>query len=93
MQDRYFLQNTMTLNLILFLLVLSFEDHFGPFMLFLNKYLNINKNKSFSLNTIEKEKAVKSQSKVSKSESATLSLVIVSWLLLQYFDRLFLIES
>ena len=82
----------MTSNLILFLFVLSFEDHFRFFKLFLNKYLNINKNKFFDLNTVKKEKAVRSQSKVSKSGSATLSLVIVPWLLLQSFDRLFLIE-
>ena len=47
MEDRYFTKYTMTSNLILFLLVLSFEDHFRFFMLFLNKYLNINRNKFF----------------------------------------------
>ena len=83
----------MTSNLILFLLVLSFEDHFRFFILFLSKQLNINRNKFFDLNTVEKEEAVKNQSKVSKSCSATLSLVIVPWLLLQSFDRFFLIES
>ena len=62
-------------------------------MLSLNKYLNINRNKFFDSNTVKKEKAVKSQSKVSKSDSATLSLVIVPWLLLQSFDSFFLIES
>ena len=46
-------------------------------MLFLNKYLNINRNKFFDLNTVKKEKAVKSQSKVSKSGSATSLLVTV----------------
>ena len=52
----------MTSNLIiLYHLVLSFEDHFRFFMLFLNKYLNINRNKFFDLNTVKKEKAVKSQ--------------------------------
>ena len=83
----------MTSNLILFLLVLSFEDHFRFFMLFLKKYLNINRNKFFDSNTVKKEEPVKSQSKVSKSDSATLSLVIVPWSLLQSFDRFFLIES
>ena len=67
----------MTSNPILFLLVLSFEDHFRFLMLFLNKYLNINRNKFFDLNTVKKEKAVKSQSKVSKSGSATSLLVTV----------------
>ena len=33
----------MTSNLILFLLALSFEDHFRFFMLFLSKYLNRNR--------------------------------------------------
>ena len=69
----------MTSNLILFLLVLSFEDHFRFVMLFLNKYLNINRNKFFD--TVKKEKAVKSQPKVSKSDSVTLPLVKVQWLL------------
>ena len=36
------------------------------------------------------EKAVKSQSKARKSDSATVSLVIVLWLLLQSFERFFL---
>ena len=36
------------------------------------------------------EMAVKSQSKASKSDSATMSLVIVLWLLLQSFERFFL---
>ena len=54
----------MTSNLILSLLVLSFEDHFRFFMLFLNKSLDINRKKFFDLNTVKKEKAVKSQSKV-----------------------------
>ena len=45
------------------------------------------------MNTVKKEEAVKNQSKVSKSDSATLSLVTVPWLLLQSFDRFFLIES
>ena len=62
-------------------------------LLFLNKYLNINRNRFFDLNTVKKEKAVKSQSKVSKSDSATLSLVKVPWLILQSFDTFFLIES
>ena len=83
----------MTSNLILFLLALSFEDHFRFFMLFLSKYLNRNRKKFFDLNTVKKEEAVKNQSKVSKSDSATLSLVTVPWLLLQSFDRFFLIES
>ena len=83
----------MTSNLILLLLVLSFEEHLRFFMLFLNKYLNIDRNKLFDLNTVKKEKAVKSQSKVSKSDSATLSLVTVPWLLLQSFDIFFLSES
>ena len=52
------LQNTMTSNLILFLLVLSFEDQFRFLMLFLNKYLNINRNTFFDLNTVKKERAV-----------------------------------
>ena len=47
----------------------------------------------FDLNAVKKEKAEKSQSKVSKSGSATLSLVIVPWLLLQSFNWFFLIES
>ena len=80
----------MTSNLILFLLVLSFEDSFRLFMLFLNKHLDINRNKFFDLNTVKKEKAVKSQSKVSKSDSATLLFAIVPWL---SFDKFFLIES
>ena len=54
----------MTSNLILSLLVLSFEDHFRFFMLFLNKSLDINRKKFFDLNTVKKEKAVKSQPKV-----------------------------
>ena len=83
----------MTSNLILFLLVISFEDHFGFFMLFLSKYLKRNRNEFFDLNTVKKEEAVKSHSEVSKSDSATLSLVIVPWLLLQSFDRFFLIQS
>ena len=72
----------MTSNLILFLLVLGFEDQFRFLKLFLNKYLNRNRNTFFDLNTVKKQKALKSQSKVSKSDSATLSLVIVPWLLL-----------
>ena len=83
----------MTSNLILLHLVLNFEDHFRFLIMFLNKYLNINRNKFFDLNTVEKEKAVKSQSKASKSNSATLPLVIVPWLLLQSFDSFFLIKS
>ena len=47
----------------------------------------------FDLNAVKKEKAVKSQSKVSKSGSATLSLVIAPWLLLQSFNWFFFIES
>ena len=92
MQDRHFTKYY-HFKLIIFLLVLSFEDHFRFFILFLNKYLNINRNKVFDLNTVKKEKALKSQLKVSKSDYATLSLVIVPWLLLQSFDRFFLIES
>ena len=80
----------MTSNLILFLLVISFEDHFGFFILFLSKYLKRNRNEFFDLNTVKKEEAVKSHSEVSKSDSATLSLVIVPWLLLQSFNRFFL---
>ena len=72
----------MTSNLILFLLVLGFEDQFRFLKLFLNKYLNRNRNTFFDLNTVKKQKALKSQPKVSKSDSATLSLVIVPWLLL-----------
>ena len=85
---------SLTSNLILFLLVLSFEDHF-KFLLFLNKYLNINRNFFFDLNIVKEKKrqGVKSQSIVSKSDSTTLSLFIVPWLLLQSFDRFFLIES
>ena len=83
----------MTSNLILLHLVLNFEDHFRFLIMFLNKYLNINQNKFFDLNTVEKEKAVKSQSKASKSNSATFPLVIVPWLLLQSFDSFFLIKS
>ena len=75
----------MTSKLIFLFLVLSFEDHFRFLMLFSNKYLNINKIKILNLNIVKKEKAVKSQLKVSKSDSATLSLVIVSWSLLQLF--------
>ena len=82
----------MTSNFILFLLVLSFEDHFRFFISVLSKYLNRNRNKFFNLNTAKKEEAVKNQSKVSKSGSAILSLVIVPWLPLQSFDRFFLIE-
>ena len=44
------------------------------------------------MNTVKKEKAVKNQSKVSKSGSATLPLVIAPWLYFQFFDRFFLIE-
>ena len=83
----------MTSNLILSLLLLSFEDHFRFFMLLLSKYLNRSRNKFFDLNTVKVE-TVKNQSKVSNSDSATLSLVIVvPWLLLQTCDRVFLIES
>ena len=71
----------------------KFWRPFWIFMLFLSKYLKRNRNKFFDLNTAKKEEAVKSHSEVSKSDSATLSLVIVSWLLLQSFDRFFLIES
>ena len=45
-------------------------------MLFLNKYLNINRIKSFDLNTVKK--AAESKSKVSKSDSEILPVVIVS---------------
>ena len=83
----------MTSNLILFLLFLSFEDHFKFFMLLLNKYLNINRNTFIDWNSVKNEKAIKSQLKVSKSYSATLSLIIVPWLLLQLFARFFRIES
>ena len=74
----------MTSNLLLFFLILTFEDHFRIFMLFLSKYSNRNRNKV---------ETVKNPSKVSKSDFATLSLVIAQWLLLQSFDRFFLIES
>ena len=69
----------MTSNLLLFLLILTFEGHFRIFMLFLSKYSSRKRNRK--------------KKKVSKSDFATLSLVIVSWLLLQSFDRFFLIES
>ena len=52
---------SLTSNLILFLLVLSFEDHFR-FLLFLNKYLNINRNNFFDLNIVKKEKTVSKKS-------------------------------
>ena len=95
MQDSYFTKHydkSQISNLSFFLLVLGFEDHFRFFMLFLSKYLNRNRKKFFDLNTVKKEEAVKNQSKVSKSGSATLSLVIALWLYLKFFDRFFLIE-
>ena len=95
MQDSYFTKHydkSQISNLSFFLLVLGFEDHFRFFMLFLSKYLNRNRKKFFDLNTVKKEEAVKNQSKVSKSDSATLSVVIALWLYLQLFDRFFLIE-
>ena len=95
MQDSYFTKHydkSQISNLSFFVLVLGFEDHFRFFMLFLSKYLNRNRKKFFDLNTVKKEEAVKNQSKVSKSGSATLSLVIALWLYLQFFDRFFLIE-
>ena len=87
------LQNTKSSDLIFFLLVLSFEDHFRFLILFFNKCLYINRNKFFDLNTVKKEKAVKIQTKVGKSDSATWLFVIVPWLLLQSFDMFLLIES
>ena len=81
----------MTTKRMFLLLVISFEDHFRFLILLISKYLHINKIKIFDLNTVKKEKAVRSQSKVSKRDSAPLGLVIVSWLLLQSFDTFFLI--
>ena len=91
MQDRQFTKHlhTVTSKLLLLILVLRFEDHFRYLILILNKYLYKYRMKIFYLNTVKKEKAVKSQSKVSKSDSSTLSLV-VSWLRLQSFDTFFL---
>lgn len=91
MQDRHFTKHlhTVTSKLLLLILVLRFEDHFRYLILILNKYLYIYRIKIFYLNTVKKEKVVKSQSKVSKSDSSTLSLV-VSWLCLQSFDTFFL---
>ena len=91
MQDWHFTKHlhTVTSKLLLLILVLRFEDHFRYLILILNKYLYIYRIKIFYLNTVKKEKVVKSQSKVSKSDSSTLSLV-VSWLCLQSFDTFFL---
>ena len=69
------------------LFLLSFENDFKYFMLFLNKHLN--RIKSFDLNTVKKEEAVKIQSNVNKNNSWTPSLAIVSWLLWQSFDHFF----
>ena len=82
----------MTSNLILFLLVLSFEERFRFFMLFLSKYLNRNRNKFFDLNTVKKKEAVASQSKVSKSDSGTLSLVIVLGYFCSFLTGFFLLN-
>ena len=76
-----------------FLLVLSFEDHLRFLILFFDKCLYINRNKFFDLNTVKKEEAVKIETKVGKSDSATWLFVIVPWLLLESFDMLLLIES
>ena len=65
------LQNNKASDLIFLLLVLSFEDHFRFFILFFNKCLYINRKKFFDLNTVKKEKAVKIETKVGKSDSAT----------------------
>ena len=59
----------MNSKLIFLLLVLVFEDHFRFLILFLNKYLNINRINIFDLNTVMIEKAVKNQSKVSNNYS------------------------
>ena len=47
-----------------FFLVLSFEDHFKFVMLYLNKYLKINRVKTFDLNTVEKRKVSQKSVKV-----------------------------
>ena len=59
------LLNTMTSKLNFLLFVLSFDNRFSLFlMIFLiNKFLNINRIWIFDLNTVKKEKAVKSQQK------------------------------
>ena len=75
MQDKHFTKHY-TLKTHFLLLVLRFEDHYRFLMLFLNKYLNINRIKSFDLNTVKK--AAESKSKVSKSDSEILPVVIVS---------------
>ena len=63
------LQNTMDSKLLFLLLVLIFEDHFRFLMLFLNKFLNLNRINIFDLNTVIIEKAVKNQSKFSNNYS------------------------
>ena len=79
----------MTSKLFFFyFLVLSFEDHFNFLTFFLSKYLNIYRIKIFDLNTVKKRNAER-HSNVSKSDSATQSLVNVSWLILQSFGGIF----
>ena len=53
MQDRHY-EIIQIQNLILLLLVLLFKDHFRFIMLFLNKYLNINRIKFFDMSTLKK---------------------------------------
>ena len=53
MQDRHFKKHYNFTHF--FTLVLNLEDHFRFLMLFLKKYLNINRIKIFHLNTVKKE--------------------------------------
>ena len=53
MQDRHY-ETLQIQNLILLLLVLRLKDHFRFIMLFLNKYLNINRIKFFDMSTLKK---------------------------------------
>ena len=69
------LQNTIHLRLIFYFWFYVLKTIID-LMLFLNKYLNINRIKSFDLNTVKK--AAESKSKVSKSDSEILPVVIVS---------------
>ena len=88
-QDRHCTKHYVS-NFIFLLLVLSFEDHFRFIMLYLSKYLKINRVKTFDLNIVKKKKI---QSKVSKIDFGTLSLVIVLWLIQQSFGRFFPTKS
>ena len=58
MQSRHFTEINDFKTHFFLLLVLFFEDRFRFLMLFLNKYVNINRIKAFDLNTVKEKKAV-----------------------------------